>query len=71
MLKSEVVKKEGKTADVNVIIEGTSDELLAEISSILESFDKRPELTRILIIAMDKLIKKAKDKLIKKAKEDI
>lgn len=49
MIKSEVVKRGKKFAVVQVTIEGTSDEILAEISSILESFDKRPEMTVILI----------------------
>lgn len=61
MIKSEVVKKGGKTLDVEVTIEGTSNELYAEISSILESFDKRPEMTVILIKAMDKLIQKVRE----------
>lgn len=59
MIKAEVVNKENNVADVQVTVEGTESELYAEISSILQSFDKRPEMTVILIKAMDKLIQKA------------
>lgn len=59
MIKAEVVNKENNVVDVQVTVEGTESELYTEISSILQAFDKRPEMTVILIKAMDKLIQKA------------
>lgn len=62
MIKSEVVKKVGKFDDVQVSIEGTPAELSVELRGILETFESRPEMARILVKAISKRIEKMEDK---------
>lgn len=62
MIKSQVVTKGKKIADVQVSIEGSSDEICTELILLLESFDVGPELSIILYKALSKLIEKKEDK---------
>lgn len=62
MIKSQVVTKGEKIADVQVSIEGSSDEICTELSLLLESFDSRPELSIIFYKALSELIEKKENK---------
>lgn len=61
MIKSKVLSKDKKTMHVSVTVEGEKEEIYTEIKGILDTFDKDPELTSLLVKAMLELLEKAKE----------
>lgn len=61
MIKSEVLSKDKNEMHVSVTIMGEEEEIYTEIKGILDSFDKDPELTPLLVKAISELLEKAKE----------
>lgn len=62
IIKSQLVTKGEKIADVRLSIEGRSNEIYTELSSLLESFGSKPELSIIFYKVLSKLVEKKEDK---------